>query len=432
MSRFRAPLAGLGGIPALFRQNEMLLTLATMMVTIMFGFGMVVPVIPLYGRTFGVSATMVGLLVTSFGVARLLSNLPAGRLADRIGRRPLIITGPLISASGAALAFLAPGYWPLAGALVVQGIGSACYATAAMTTLADISTDQNRGRMMSVFQGSLLIGASFGPALGGIIGSTFELRTVFLVAALLYVLVAVWGYIRVRETLAEAGASGRRRRGGPDLRSSTLAMLLNASFLAVAMVSLVIFFTRTGSRSTMIPLVGADRLEMTPGMIGAVLTTAAVFNVLILPLAGWGIDRFGRKPMIVPSTFVSGCGLLIFAFAPSVPMFFLAATVLGIGTGIAGPAPAAFVADLARGRSYGATLGLFRTMSDLGFVLGPVVLGLIADHRSFTAALVVNAGLLFVASATFGLLAREARRVEVAEPGETTPPAPARRLPSPD
>jgi MFS transporter, DHA1 family, multidrug resistance protein len=409
MSSSRSPRTGLAGIPALLRENEMLLTLATMMVTIMFGFGMVVPVIPLYGRTFGVSATMVGLLVTSFGVARLVSNLPAGRLADRIGRRPLIIAGPLISATGASLAFLAPGFWSLAGALLIQGVGSACYATAAMTTLVDISTTENRGRMMSIHQGSLLIGASFGPSVGGIIGGTFELRTVFAISAVLYVLVAVWAMIRVRETLAPERGGSRSRGQEAGEQGSTLSLLLHTSFLAVAFVSMVIFFTRTGSRSTMIPLIGADTLDLSPGMIGAVLTVAAVFNVLVLPFAGWGIDHFGRKRMIVPSTFVSGCGLLMFAFAPNLTVFFIAAAVLGTGTGIAGPAPAAYVADLARGRNYGSTLGLFRSVSDLGFVLGPIALGFIADQRTFSTALVANATLLFVACGVFALFAREVR-----------------------
>jgi MFS family permease len=127
-----------GGIRQLFRENPMLLTLTLIMFTNMMGFGMIAPVIPLYGRTFDVSSTMIGLLVTSFGLARLVSNIPAGRLADRIGRRKLLIVGPLISSLGAFLAFLANDYWMLAAGIATMGVGSATYATAAMTTLADI------------------------------------------------------------------------------------------------------------------------------------------------------------------------------------------------------------------------------------------------------------------------------------------------------
>jgi MFS transporter, DHA1 family, multidrug resistance protein len=408
MTGANRPSDRFGGIPRLYKENPMLLTLSIIMFTNMMGFGMIVPVIPLYGRTFEVSSTMVGLLVTSFGVARLVFNLPAGRLADRIGRRKLLIAGPLISACGASLAFMAPSFWLLVGALSIQGIGSAIYATAAMTTLADISTEENRGRMMSLHQGSLLLGTSFGPSIGGLIGGTFGLQAVFLAAIVMYILVAILAFIRVQETLQTTGGSGSRR-GRSGASASTLALLMNVSFLAVALVSMMVFFTRTGGRATIVPLRGAEDLLMSATMIGALLTVAAVLNVLALPIAGWGIDRFGRKKMIVPSTIISGVGVFTMAIAPGVPIMFLGIAIYGAGTGVAGPAPAAYVADLARGRNYGATLGLFRTMSDGGFVLGPILLGWFADLQGFSFALYVNAALLVIAGVAFAIFAKEER-----------------------
>lgn len=398
-----------GGLFHLYRENPVLLTLSIIMFTNMLGFGMIVPVIPLYGRTFDVSSTMIGLLVTSFGVARLVFNLPAGRLADRIGRRKLLIAGPLISSVGAALAFLSPDYWLLVAALSIQGVGSAVYATAAMTTLADISTDANRGRMMSLHQGSLLLGSAFGPTIGGLIGGFFGLQSVFLAAIFMYLAVAFLAFTRVEETLQREVSDGGRR-GRSAAGASALGLLLNFSFLAVAMVSMMVFFTRTGARATVVPLRGAEDLFMSPTMIGALLTVAAILNVLALPLAGWGIDTFGRKNMIVPSIMISGVGVFIMATAPSVPLMFLGIAIYGAGTGVAGPAPAAYVADLARGRNYGATLGLFRTMSDAGFVLGPILLGWLSDLRSFSFALYVNAALLVIVGILFGIFAKEARR----------------------
>jgi MFS transporter, DHA1 family, multidrug resistance protein len=201
------------------------------------------------------------------------------------------------------------------------------------------------------------------------------------------------------------------RRGGRfDFASgATMAMMMNASFMAISLVSVAIFFTRTGARSTIVPLIGAERLGLSAIGIGNVLTVAAVLNVLVLPIAGWSIDRFGRKRTIVPSTIVSAFGVFLFAIAPNVTTFVAAAVVIGIGTGIAGPAPAAYVADLARGRSYGATMGLFRTVSDVGFVVGPVLLGWLADQRGYGFSLYVNAGLLLVAGLVFAIVAKEER-----------------------
>jgi DHA1 family multidrug resistance protein-like MFS transporter len=416
---------------ATLRENETLLTLCIMMIFVMIGFGMISPVLPIYGATFGVSSALVGMLVTAFGLARLFANLPAGRLADRIGRRPLIIAAPLITAAGAIFAGLAPSFWLLVAARFVQGAGSAIFATAAMTSLADISTTETRGRLMTVFQGSLLIGTSIGPSIGGLTAGIVGFQGVFYVYAVISLVAAIWAYARVKETLTIDKASAdmaRTQRGDSTTeRGKTWSILRNPGFLAVSLVSLSIFFMRTGSRSTIIPLLGAEKLNMSESTIGLVLTVAAVFNVITLPVAGWGIDRFGRKTVIVPSLLVSAFSLFLFAIAPGTAMFFVAAAIMGTGTGIAGPAPAAYVADLARGENYGATLGLFRTISDLGFVVGPVLLGWLADRSGFAFSLYVNLVLLLISATVFALVAKETRvaPTRASVPSSTTASKPA-------
>ena len=412
MSIFRRCAQRLQSSLITLRENEMLLTLSGMQIVIMLGFGMIAPILPLYARSFDVSTVMVGLLITSFGVARLFTNLPAGKLADRIGRRPLILTGPIVTGIGALMAGFVPRFWLLVGARFVQGLGSAMSATASMTVLADVSTPETRGRAMSVFQGSLLLGASIGPAIGGALAGLVGLRGVFFVYAASAFLVAIWARLRVKETLTPETREQPfvRRSGRFDFASgATMALMMNASFMAIFLVSVAIFFTRTGARSTIVPLIGAERLGLSAIGIGNVLTVAAVLNVLVLPIAGWSIDLFGRKRTIVPSTIVSALGVFLFAIAPNVTTFVAAAVVIGIGSGVAGQAPAAYVADLATGRSYGATMGQFRTVSAVGFVIGPVLLGWLADQRGYGFSLYVNAALLLVAGLVFAVVAKEER-----------------------
>jgi MFS family permease len=353
---------------------------------------------------------MVGLLVTIYGVARLFTNLPTGLLADRIGRRPLMLAGPVFTGIGAIIAVFATDFWVLLAARFVQGVGSALFATAAMIVVGDISRPETRGKVMSFFQGSLLLGTSIGPTVGGISAALFGYRGVFVVYAVSCVGVWIWGYLRVKETrgLALADDAAAKHAGAPK-GANALGLFANLSFLAVSAVSIAIFFTRTGARFTLIPLIGSEDLGLSALTIGNVLTIGSIANVLVLPFAGWSIDRLGRKRTIVPSTVISSLGILMFALAPNLITFVAASAVLGIGTGIAGPAPAAYVADLAHGRSFGATMGLFRTVSDVGFVAGPVLLGWIADQRGYAYALYVNAGLLFAAAVFFALFARETK-----------------------
>ena len=108
-------------------------------------------------------ARSIGLIVSAYPIARLLTNTPAGRLADRFGRRPFLLGGMCFTAVSSIVCGLAPIYAVLLGGRFLEGIGSALFITSAQATIADISTPENRGRMMSTFQGSFLLGSTAGP-----------------------------------------------------------------------------------------------------------------------------------------------------------------------------------------------------------------------------------------------------------------------------
>ena len=96
----------------------------------------------------------------------------------------------------------------------------------------------------------------------------------------------------------------------------------------------------------------------------------ALINLMtIIPAGAWA-DRFGRKRTIVPSAMLAAGALCLFAFTDSIAVFLGAAALLALGTGISGPAPAAYAADVIPEESRGLGMGLFRTYSDIGFVTG--------------------------------------------------------------
>ena len=384
---------------------------------IMLGIGLVGPIMPLYAQSFGVSAAAVGGLITAFGLARILVNVPAGRLAERIGRRPLLIGGPLLTALAALLTGLAGQFDQLLAYRFLQGLGSAAQTTAAMIVMADISTTQNRGRMMSNYQGSLLLGASVGPLVGGLVGEYFGYRMPFFVYASLAALAAVWAFFVVPETrgLATQRAAqpeadkptGAPGGDAPAPRGVITELLLNGNFVLISLVTTTIFFTRTGSRSTVLPLFGSDVLGLTAGQLGITFSVVALLNFVTVNFTGVLCDRYGRKAVIVPACVLSGLSLLIFSMSGSYVGFLLCAGLMGVGTGLAGPAPAAYVADLARPGQYGLTMGVYRTFGDLGVSVGPVLLGWLADQWGYAAALRTNAGMFLLAGLAFGLLATE-------------------------
>ena len=97
----------------------------------------------------------------------------------------------------------------------------------------------------------------------------------------------------------------------------------------------------------------------------------------------------------------------MFIWAPNVFWFTVAAAVFGLTTGIAGPAPQAYVADLAGGRNIGARLGVYRSFGDLGFIVGPICVGVLSDTYGYNASLLVNAVLIIASGVLFAVVAKE-------------------------
>jgi len=151
--------------PGSSSQTGVLLVMTVSTFIVMLGIGVVGPILPLYAKGFGATTTMVGVLVASFGFARLFMNLPAGQL-ERFGRKPILMASGVIVFVGAILSGLATSYSLLVLWRFFTGLGSAMYTTTAMTVLADISDRSNRGRMMSIYQPFTREASFWGPAAG--------------------------------------------------------------------------------------------------------------------------------------------------------------------------------------------------------------------------------------------------------------------------
>lgn len=393
------------------KQREVLLAMMGQVFIIMLGIGIVGPVTPLYAQSFGVGAAMVGSLITSFGLARIVMNVPAGSLSERFGRRPLLILGPLVTALAALLTGLAGHFEQLILFRFLQGIGSSAQTTAAMTVMADITDREGRGRAMSFYQGSLLLGSGLGPTVGGLVAERFGYRAPFFLYGALAACASLWALLRVPETRGYQGAAGARTgqpvEAGASAGRVVWEHLTDLNFVLISLVTLAIFFTRTGSRSTVLPLFGHNRLDLSPGQLGLTFTLIAAFNLVTINWSGLLSDKYGRKAVIVPAAVLSGASLLAFPYCRTFAAFLMSGALMGVGTGMAGPAPAAYVADLARPGSYGLTMGIYRTFGDVGVSVGPILLGWIVDRFGYLPALWTNGLMFLVAGLAFGLFARE-------------------------
>ena len=380
------------------------------------GFGMIVPALPLYASSFGVSQAAIGMAIAVYGLGRLMFDLPMGQLTDRFGRRTIMLVGTIITAVGSMLCGLAGDYTQLIIFRFVGGIGAATVLTGAQVMLADISTRRNRGRVMSIYQGVFLFAVGFGPTPGGFVAEAFGLRMPFFAFAVLGLLAGLVALTRLPET---RGANARAQAAALDNVGAAHSLLTSTGFVLVCLVSFVQFFARTGAIFSVVPVDGHDRLGLSPSQIGMALTVGNMLNFAVIWVSGWLVDRYGRKLVIVPSTIVSGLAFVAFVFAGGYWGYILGAALWGIGGGIGGAAPAAYAADLAPRGANGITMGIYRTIADAGYVVGPTLLGLIADGAGASQALALTAGLFVVSGALFGLLAPETHLRRGAKTGAT-------------
>lgn len=392
---------------AAVRRNERLLAIGSTTVLVMAGQGVIAPVLPLYAESFGVGAATVGLTLSFFAIARLVLNVPLGVLSDRRGRRILLVGGPLVTAVGMVGSGLAPSIVVLLAWRLVAGAGSAMYMTGAQIYLADISTPANRGKVIGTNQGALLLGTAVGPAVGGIVAEAAGLEAPFYLVGVTALAAAVYGWFRLPETRPEPSHEPAGDHDGHTPRRPWVTLVLSKDFLSVAMVTLAIFFTRTGSRMTLMPLLAVGLLDFSVGSLGLIFTAMAVVNMVGLAPAAWLADNVGRKHAIVPSGLAVGAALVLLSAGDSKSAFLIGALALAVATSVAGPAPAAYAADVAPPDLRGLGMAMYRTAGDIGFVIGPPLLGAIADATTIRVALLVNAALVVASTTTFALVARE-------------------------
>ena len=398
------------------RANERLLMICGSTVLVMAGQGVVAPVLPLFARDFGVSTAAIGLTLAMFGLARLVLNVPMGYVADRYGRRLLLVGGPILSAVGMIGSGWAPDFWVLLAWRFVAGAGSAAYMTGAQIYLIDISVPANRARYVAVNQGALLIGVSLGPGLGGLVAEVAGLRAPFFVVGASAGFAALYSWFRLPETRGSIGAETAGPRDTPVATNpvgrgrQAWRFAMSRDFVAVGLVTMAIFTVRTGHQATLMPLLATERFDMGPAGIGVIFVLAGVMGLVLIGPAAWIADAYGRKQAIVPTGLIAAVGMVVVAVSPTVGWLVAGSMVLAVGSGVTGPAPAAYVADIAPVELRGVAMGMYRTSGDLGFLIAPPLLGWLADATSIGTAMVVNAVLVAAASLWFLVAAAEPAR----------------------
>ena len=388
-------------------ENYILFWMCVLIAINQLGFGAMVPSLPLYAQSFGVAASAIGMAVGIYGLARFFVAIPAGQLSDRLGRRPTLAIGGLISGLGNLWCAWAVSYPEFMVARFVAGAGAGLLITTGHVVLADISSPERRGRMISIYMGTFIFAVGIGPFPGGLLAEHYGLSAPFIAYGSASLLATVVAWFAVAET-RHFSTQGKAVPGkAPSLIDQMRLIGLRVGFLLAALVVFMNAVVRTGGLFAIVPIFAATQLGLSVSQIGFAMMIGSITGLVAAYPGGWISDRFGRKAVIVPATLLSGLSMILFCFSDSYLWFTAASVVWGIASTIGGSMPSAYAADSAPPGMNATAMSTFRMMGDGGYVIGPLALGLIVDLYGSTVSLLLAGILMFIVGTAFAIWAPE-------------------------
>ena len=372
----RSPFAGLP-------REVSVLTSISFLVAI--GFGVIIPAIPIFAKSFGVSNTLIGLVISSFAIMRFVSGLFSGKLVDRFGERIVLGFGLLMVSFFTLVAGLAQSYSQLLIFRTAGGLGSSMFTIAAGALLLRVVGDSQRGRAQSLYNGGFIAGGVAGPAFGGAL-LAISPRAPFFIYSGLLIIAGIFAITFLHEK--RLGNSANTEKASTQVMTIKEALKLRPYLysLFLAFLGTWVFF---GMRSSILPLFAIEDIGVTTSIVGISFTLALITQGSVMVRAGKYSDKNGRKPVMLVGFTITLLSLFLLTISTNVVMYLIAMLVLGFGAGFA-TAAGAIVGDVIKGKS-GKVYALWRMAGDAGMMVGPLVLGVIADLFSYRSALVVSA-----------------------------------------
>lgn len=366
------------------------------------GFGVVIPVLTPFAKTFDATNFQLGLVVSLFAAMRLVTSPFAPRIGRRLGERNAITVGVLIVAVSTVATALAPTLEVMLIARGLGGIGSATFTISAINLLLATAPENLRGRASGLYQGGFLLGNMTGPALGGLL-SGISLQAPFYFYAAMLVVCA--GFTVTMLPARAALPTTEHTRTPRHFRE----VVRDVRYQAACMVALGQGWQSLGVRNAFIPLFVTEALLLETYWTGIAFAIAAVAQTAMLAPAGNATDRIGRRPVMIASGIVCGLAAIAMPFSRSIWVLVLVLCIYGVGAAMQGTAPTAAVGDATQGRG-GAPVAAFSMVTDLGSIFGPLIAGAVLDVWSFGAAFGIGGVILLAGSAYAFFIPRELDR----------------------
>lgn len=353
-------------------------------IVVSLGSGMVLPVTPAVAAEFDVSLGMAAQLVSAHALAGLAFLIPAGMLADRLGRRFAMVSGSLLMAGAALATALTPTFLLILPAQLVAGAGSQLWQIGRELAAMDVVRAEQRGRVLSAFYGLGSVGMVVGPVIGGVIADHSSYRGVFLISALLAVailpvaLTVANGVSRPPPSVRSFDIGLGRLREIDPLFRVTFGVLFIATFAA---------FLRGSVFNSIFPLYVGGFLGHSSTEVGFLFSIVGFVTLATLGPAGFISDKLGRKVASGSAAGFGAVAFLLYPLATSIEVLAAICVLNGVAGAFGQGSMTTYSYDIVPADARGQMQGLRRTFGQVGMLLGPMGGGALADR--------FNPGLVF-------------------------------------
>jgi MFS family permease len=358
------------------------------------GYSIATPAIPVFAKSFDKGFAVASLVIVMHALGGLIAAVPSGFLIDRIGRRPVLLIGPLLMALSSILTALAGSFTQLLAYRFIGGAAMEMWRQARLAMVADVAKQRQRGRQMTGMIGTEGAGRLIGPALGGVLAG-WSIRVPFVVHGILSVLAILPSVFLLRESApkpkAENGAHADRHLSSREIISLMWDRHYRGFFCAQFFASM----TRGVLWGGTMLLYATFAYDVGPQGLGGLATMSTVVGIPITLCCGYLMDRFGRKSTMVPGFALMALGLFFLAAGAGwhwgLVSFIGGFLWVHCGQAVTAGSMQVLGSDMAPANARGRFFGFWRLIGEIGSLVSPAMFGFVADRVSYAAAFSMTA-----------------------------------------
>ena len=347
------------------------------------------PVLPLFALALGAGPEGIGLAVGISTVTGIFFKMPSGAISDIIGRRRTMLAG-LVFFGLIPFAYLfISSYQALVAVRFIHGLATAIYGPVAMAVVADVAGNR-KGELLSWFSSVAIVGTLLGAPIGGFILSALsnageaglsDFRTVYMVSAVAGAAALALGVVFLRK--GDKPVQGKNLGDRFTFFFTGIKQVVADKRVLVTSAMEGVQNMSMGALEAFLPIYAVTVVGLNAFQAGMLWGVQVVVTLLAKPLMGRISDRWGRRPLIVSGMLLCAVPMAAIPHLGDFMSLLVAGSIFGLGEAFVTSSSAALVADFCQAKHYGAAMGTFGTIFDIGHTSGPILSGLLLVYFDY-------------------------------------------------